>query len=87
MPRSRGVKAEKVLVEPKILMQVEEGAYSVRIRSGPGTSYSNPGGRYLGKGVHAVDEIQDGPGSKTGWGHLMSGDGWVGLDFVKKVPD
>lgn len=68
---------------PKMTMQIKEGSVPVRVRSGPGTNYSHVGGKYLGKGIFEVDTVRDGIGSKSGWGHVESIDGWVALDFVE----
>lgn len=55
---------------------------NLRIRSGPGTENA-PTGKYTGKGMFVITEIQDGTGSKTGWGKLRSGAGWISLDYVE----
>lgn len=64
-------------------IRVREKGQSVRIRAGAGTNFAHVNGKYLGKGIFEVDEIAKGPGSKSGWGHLANGEGWVGLDFVE----
>lgn len=80
-PKERSEKMEA----SEVLMKVKEGDRPVRIRSGPGVSYSHVGGKCLGKGVFEIVEISNGPGSESGWGRLANGDGWVALDFVEKV--
>lgn len=67
------------------MFRVKEGSVPVRIRAGAGINTTHVDGRYLGSGIHEIDEVKEGPGSKTGWGHLASGIGWVGLDFVEKI--
>lgn len=65
---------------PKTYM-VQIDVPNLRIRNGPGTEY-NPIGKYTGIGLFKISEIQNGSGSKTGWGKLESGDGWISLDHV-----
>lgn len=68
-----------------VLMRVKQHDAPVRIRAGAGVSFQHYPGQYLGKGIHDIDEISDGPGSEKGWGHLADGAGWVALDFVDVV--
>lgn len=56
----------------------------LNIRKGPGTNYGKTGA-YTGRGVFTITEIQNGSGSKTGWGKLKSGAGWISLDYTKRV--
>lgn len=56
----------------------------LNIRKGPGTNYGKTGS-YTGRGVFTITEIQNGSGSKTGWGKLKSGAGWISLDYTKRV--
>lgn len=60
----------------------------LNIRTGPGTNYSK-NGKHTGKGVFTIVEIQNGAGSKTGWGLLKSYEdkrnGWVSLDYVTRT--
>lgn len=57
---------------------------ALRIRKGPGTNY-DPTGRFTGKGVFTITEVKSGTGSKAGWGKLKSGEGWISLDYAKKI--
>lgn len=57
---------------------------NLRIRKGPGTEYGTTGS-YTGKGIFTITEIQNGSGSKNGWGRLKSGAGWVSLDYATFV--
>lgn len=57
---------------------------NLNIRTGPGMNYDKTG-VYTGKGVFTIVEVSDGQGSKTGWGRLKSGAGWISLDFTKRV--
>lgn len=83
MARRRVKPTDQPFEESSDAIQVQEKDAPVRIRSGPGTNYSHDGGQYLGKGSHSVDKVSDGMGSKSGWGHLADGRGWIALDFVE----
>lgn len=56
----------------------------LNIRKGPGTNYSKIG-KFTGKGTFTIVETSAGAGSKTGWGRLSSGLGWISLDYAKKI--
>lgn len=56
----------------------------LNIRKGPGTNYEKIG-YFLNPGVYTITEVQNGSGSKTGWGKLKSGVGWISLDFATKI--
>lgn len=47
------------------------------IRKGPGTSYATNG--FIKPGVYTIVE------TKNGWGKLKSGQGWICLDYAKKI--
>lgn len=53
------------------------------IRKGPGTNYAKNG--FTGKGIFTITEVESGKGSKTGWGKLKSGQGWISLDYAKRI--
>lgn len=69
----------------------------LRIRKGPGTNYAmlrtaTGGEKYIpwkdskgNKIKHTIVETSSGTGSKTGWGKLSTGEGWIALDYTKKV--
>lgn len=61
---------------------VEVSISDLNIRKGPGTNYAETGS-CTGKGVFTITEVKDGAGSKTGWGRLKSGAGWISLDYAK----
>ena len=54
---------------------------NLNIRKGPGTNYSATG--FTGRGLFTIVETATGQGSTKGWGKLMSGAGWVSLDYIK----
>lgn len=57
---------------------------NLRIRSTP-CAGDNFTGKYTGVGVFAITEIQNGTGSKKGWGKLRDKSGWVSLDYVEML--
>ena len=57
---------------------------NLNIRKGPGTNYSRTGS-YTGIGVFTIVDVQSGQGSRSGWGKLKSGAGWISLDYCKKL--
>lgn len=61
---------------------VRIGVDRLRIRSGPGSD-NQPTGKYTGKGLFVITEIQNGSGSTSGWGKLKNGEGWISLDYVE----
>lgn len=63
---------------------VKVSATNLNIRSGAGTNYSKTGD-YCEKGVYTITEVRNGTGSKTGWGKLKSGAGWISLDYTTKI--
>lgn len=56
---------------------------NLNIRKGPGTNFDKV--KFIEPGVYTITEIQNGPGSNTGWGKLKSGLGWISLDFVSSM--
>ena len=56
----------------------------LNIRKGPGTDHAATG-KYTGRGIFTIVEIQSGEGSKAGWGRLKYDAGWIALDFAKQV--
>lgn len=64
--------------------QVCIGTNTLRIRKGPGTD-TEWTGAYTGVGTFTITETSPGKGSVQGWGKLMSGAGWISLDYARKV--
>lgn len=64
--------------------KVKIDTIDLRIRTGAGTGYA-PTGEYTGKGVFTITEVKAGEGSAAGWGKLLSGAGWVALDFCARL--
>lgn len=56
----------------------------LNVRKGPGTNYSKTG-KVTGKGSFTIVDVKNGAGSKTGWGKLKSGIGWISLDYAKRI--
>lgn len=57
---------------------------NLNYRNGPGTNYPVMG-VIRDNGVYTIIEVEDGKGSKTGWGRLSSKKGWISLDYTKKL--
>ena len=55
----------------------------LNIRKGPGTDYAVVG--QTGVGVFTIVEEKSGTGSDGGWGRLLSGAGWISLDYATRV--
>ncbi len=58
----------------------------MKIRRGPGISFAEIG-QCTGIGVFTIVEEKSGSGSKSGWGKLKSGLGWISLDCCTKIND
>lgn len=71
-------------VEPFTSFKVKISIANLNIRKGPGSNFERTG-HYTGKGVFTITEVIDGKGSKTGWGKLKSGAGWICMDYAKKL--
>lgn len=56
----------------------------LNIRKGAGTNHAKTG-QFTGKGVFTIMDVKPGTGSKTGWGRLKSGAGWISLDYATKL--
>lgn len=65
-----------------VLKKIREKDKPVRIRADASINSRHVDGRYLGKAWKEIDHVRKGPGSASGWGHLVDG-GWVALDFVE----
>jgi hypothetical protein len=70
--------------EEKCPFRVRVDIDNLNIRKGAGTDKPLTG-RYTGKGVFTITEVQSGKGSSAGWGHLKSGAGWISLDYATKA--
>lgn len=64
--------------------RVKVNITDLNIRKGPGTNYATIG-KFTGKGVFTLVETSQGKGSKTGWGKLKSGLGWISLDYTTRI--
>lgn len=56
----------------------------LNIRTGPGTNHAKTG-RYTGEGVFTIVEVSSGQGADAGWGRLLSGAGWISLDYTTRI--
>ena len=64
--------------------KVQVTVSDLNIRKGPGTNYDKTG-KFTGKGVFTIVDESSGSGSSSGWGKLKSGEGWISLDYAKKL--
>jgi len=69
---------------PDVPFTVKVSISDLNIRKGPGTDYAKTG-KFTGKGVFTIVEVQSGQGSTAGWGRLKSGAGWISLDYAVKT--
>ena len=69
---------------PDVPFTVKVSISDLNIRKGPGTDYAKTG-KFTGKGVFTIVEVQSGQGSSAGWGRLKSGAGWISLDYAEKT--
>lgn len=69
---------------PDVPFTVKVSISDLNIRKGPGTDYAKTG-KFTGKGVFIIVEVQSGQGSDAGWGRLKSGAGWISLDYAVKT--
>ena len=74
----------KPVVTNNSSFKVRVSIKDLNIRKGPGTDYDRVG-YYLNPGVYTIVDVENGKGSKTGWGKLKSGVGWISLDFATKI--
>ena len=74
--------APQVMTDVPFLVKIS--IRDLNIRKGPGTNYSRTGS-YTGIGVFTIVDVQSGQGSRSGWGKLKSGAGWISLDYCKKL--
>lgn len=63
--------------------KVKVSINNLNIRVGAGTNYASR--RKIAPGVYTIVEVKAGQGSTNGWGRLKSGQGWISLDYVKRL--
>ncbi|MBR2703726.1 MAG: hypothetical protein IKE47_06150 [Oscillospiraceae bacterium] len=64
--------------------KVKVSITNLNIRRGPGTNYGRTGS-FTGKGTFEITEVSSGEGSRSGWGKLKSGAGWISLDYATRI--
>ena len=62
---------------------VEVSIRNLNIRTGPGINYKRT--QHLPMGTYTIIETKEGKGSNSGWGRLSNGQGWISLDYAKKM--
>ena len=75
---------EEPQAAPDVPFTVKVSISDLNIRKGPGTDYAKTG-KFTGKGVFTIVEVQSGQGASAGWGRLKSGAGWISLDYAVKT--
>lgn len=77
-------------VTPTLFKKVEESRYNIRVttdalnvRKGPGTNYEITT-TIRDRGVYTIVSESAGSGASK-WGKLVSGAGWISLDYVERV--
>ena len=73
--------ASPVKTDVPFLVQVKIS--TLNIRQGAGTDTARV--RYIEPGTYTIVAVQSGPGSKTGWGKLKSGIGFISLDYAVRL--
>jgi hypothetical protein len=56
----------------------------LNIRAGAGTNH-HIAGSITDRGTYTITEVRQGAGSTAGWGRLLSGAGWISLDFATRT--
>lgn len=69
--------------DKKFPYEVKIDIDNLNIRTGPGTNYAKTGSM-TGRGIFTIVEEASGEGSTSGWGRLLSGAGWISLDYAEK---
>lgn len=64
------------------LYKVKVEIKNLNIRSGPSINASRKG--FIAPGIYTIVDESNGAGAKK-WGKLKSGDGWIALDYCKKI--
>lgn len=64
--------------------EVKVSIPNLNIRTGAGTNHELTG-KMTGIGIFTIVEEKSGEGSKTGWGKLKSGAGWISLDYATRI--
>lgn len=66
-----------------VLFAVRVSIPDLNVRSGPGTDHDIV--MTCPVGTYSIVETQEGIGSDSGWGKLLSGVGWISLDFAERI--
>ena len=63
--------------------KVKVSINDLNIRTGAGTNCAKKG--IIKPGIYTIVQVKSGKGSTKGWGKLKSGQGWISLDYVKRL--
>lgn len=72
----------KPAVKVPFIVKVKIPNLNIRKDSGTDTARS---GQFTGVGIFTIVEVKSGAGSKTGWGRLKNGAGWISLDYCYRI--
>lgn len=81
---SRAAAQETAQTAAGVPFKVKVDISDLNIRTGAGTEYAKTG-EHTGRGVFTIAEVKEGKGSTAGWGRLISGAGWISLDFAARL--
>lgn len=70
--------------KPAKTFKVKVDIPNLNIREGAGTDFKKTG-KFTGKGVFTIIDVKSGKGSKSGWGKLKSGKGWISIDYATRI--
>lgn len=75
------IKAEETKTDNSFLVRVTSEV--LRIRKGAGTDTDIVS--VIKPGVYTILEVKQGQGSRSGWGRLKNGSGWIALDYAQRI--
>ena len=73
----------KTASDPSVPFLVKVSISDLNIRTGAGTNF--PRTQFCPPGIYTIVGVESGQGSKSGWGKLKSGAGYISLDFCTRI--
>lgn len=70
-------------VDTEETFKVRVSIGDLNIRAGNSTDFKKVG--ICAPGVYTIVDVKEGKGSRSGWGKLKSGTGWISLDYAQRV--
>lgn len=77
----QGAKASEETTPDRFTVRVD--VKDLNIRTGAGTNYRRVA--YIPVGIYTIVQVRQGLGSDSGWGKLLSGAGWISLDYATRL--